>query len=388
MAVHPVGVDTEEGRPAVRLEAQGGQLEVPIEAARPALGAVRDPVEALLEAGVEEEVGVLPDLDGGPHLPGEHLQPLPVDVPVELLRVVDPDEVGAEGAPGRGAGHVAQLVTEAGADLGVVVDGEGLVPAAPHRPEEARPDGVAPGRGVAEAGEEEPGRASVAADRVVHVRQVEGGDRFDLEQGVLRDDLVVDVDAGARGGELPARVRLGAGREPAPLHLVGFVVDALDPAPLDEDAGLHVADGVLHESPSRLVHLETVPGEALLSPQEDHVALGHHPSDHGAVRLLLLEDVGPVGLDAHGAHPQVHEAPGLPVSGGDLLVRLRPDSHLPGIEGFGVLGGDQLLRRGVRRSARPRPLLREGRRRQGQEENGGDQEASEGRQGRSRGSQG
>ena len=242
-------------------------------------------------------------------------------------------------ARGRGLGP-AQLVAEPVAELRVAVGIEGLVDAAAHGPEEARAgDEPAIGR-VAEAREQEAGRAPVAPDRVVEVGQVEGRHALDAEHRVRRDDLVVDLDRGAARAELPARVRLRAGGEAAALDLVRPVVDPLDALRLDEDTGLDVADRVVEEAVAGVVHLDAVAREPLFAADEDHVALGDQPALRRAVRLRLLVDVGLVGEDAQAGHVQVHGPARLHVALLLLLVGLGLDANLARLDGLRVVGGN------------------------------------------------
>ncbi len=253
-------------------------------------------------------------------------------------------------APRRRVRGVAQLVAEAVADFRVGVRVEGLVEAAPHRPEERGADVDAAVGGVADVGEEKARGAAVPADGVVDVGRVEDRDPLHLEDRVLRHHLVVHLDAGARGGERPARVGLRAGGELAPLHAVGVVVHPLDAAALDVDARLDEPHRVLEEAPPRLVHLDPVPGEALLATDEDDVALGHEPALHAAVGLDVLVDVRLVGLDPHGAHAQVDRAPPRKVALLQLLLGLGPDPQLARVGGrLHRRGGRDGRRRGRRR---------------------------------------
>jgi hypothetical protein len=115
---------------------------------------------------------------------------------------------------------------------------------------------------------------------------------------------------------------------------------------LDEDVGLHVADRVLEEALALVVHLHAVAGEALFSAYEDDVAFGHDAARDGPVRLRRLEQVRPVGLDAHAGHAKVHEPARLDVSLLDLLVGLGAYLDLAGRGRFRGGGARRLLGRG------------------------------------------
>ncbi len=205
--------------------------------------------------------------------------------------------------------------------------------------------------------EEEAGRALVVADRIKEDGQVEGGHRLHLEEHVAGHDLVVHLDAGGGGGETPARVRLGAGGELPALHPVGLGVQTLDLPALHEHPRLDEADGVLERPlPGLQVHLQPVAGQALFTPHEDHVLLGHDAPGLGAVRVLRLVEIEAIGLDAGVAGAEVDQAAGLVVSLRDLFLAVRAQAHLArgealaglrrGRLGLGLLRGRSDLRVG------------------------------------------
>ncbi len=166
----------------VRLVEVGGEgedvrAEAPLEVEGRAAGAGGGEVEVVLVLLLEEKVAVLAHVQGGPELPRQHLESVPVEVVVEGLVGLRADDVGPE-RPARGLlGRIAELVAEAPADLRVVVGVEGLVEAPAHGPEEAGADLVALGRGMPDVGEEKPGRALVLSDRVVEIGKVEARER-------------------------------------------------------------------------------------------------------------------------------------------------------------------------------------------------------------------
>ena len=178
--------------------------------------------------------------------------------------------------------------------------------------------------------EEEAGGAAVLADRVVEVGQVEDGNALDLEDRVLGHDLVVDLDARARGA-MKFQRGLGWAHEvnlPA-LHAVGLLVHPLDPPALHEDAGLHVADGVRRRRRGPVSSISSRSPESRSSPRmKTTLPSATIRRFTRAVGLGVLVDVRPVGLDAHAGHAHVHEPPRLEAALGDLLVGLRPDAHL------------------------------------------------------------
>ncbi len=357
-------VGAEIGAGGVGVGGEHRQLQVLLDRALPALRAGRRRVEVVLVALLEQEVAVLAHVQGDLDLAGQYLQRVPVEIVVELRGSLHVEDVGAEVAARGRLQHVAQLVAVAVAELRPVVGVEGLVGAPAVHPEEAGAGVVAAVGRVAEVREQDPARAPVVADRVDQVGRVEDRDALQLEDGVRGLQLVVDLDLGRARLEAPARVRLAARGEAAALDLVGLVVDALDAAALDEDAGLDVAHRVRQEAVPGVVHLERLAPETLVAADEGDVALGDDAVALLAVGVRHLEDVGLVGLDPHAGEVQVHEPARLDVALGHLLVRLGAHAHLArvgGRRGDALDGaGLRLGRLRRRRRRRRRRLLRLG----------------------------
>ena len=289
------------------------------------------------------------------------------------------DEVAAEGAPGGRLEQVAELVAEAPPVERVRVGVEGLVEAAAHGPEEPSAHVEAAQRRVPEMRKEEAGGALVLVDGVHEVRDVEGRDVLDAEEHVVGRDVIVHLQRGRAGAEAPARVGLRAGREAAALHLVDVGRDPLDAAGLDEQARLHVPDGVLEGAlPLVEVHHQLVAGQALVAAQEDDVAGG---LDALRLRPVLAQrgvDVDLLGLDPRVPVLEVDEAGRAIVRGVDLLLLVGRDGRAVGLGRVAGRLGRRGLEGGRRGGGRRRAGGRAGRRRSLGGGEGGDRAAEEG----------
>ena len=161
---------------------------------------------------------------------------------------------------------------------------------------------------------QETGRPVLLVDRVVEDREVQEREPLRLQEGVLEERVVVDVEHHRARRDLPARLRLHAGREGALRDPVLLRADLLDPLPVEVDVRLLPAQhrplrlfadhrgarGVEERAKARLgVELGAVGGDPILALREDHVARGDHLVGVGeGLDFVGVEGhVAPAGLD-------------------------------------------------------------------------------------------
>ena len=152
---------------------------------------------------------------------------------VDAIRVDDRgvvivEQVGLEIAIVAAAEVVAVLAADALAGLRIPVVEKGRVLTAIDRPEESVVNRLAAKRRRAVAREENPGGPVFLFCRVIQDRQVEHRHTLHPEHGLLHKRVMVDVEGDGVGGQIPARRRLHAGREPALGDLVFFGTELLD----------------------------------------------------------------------------------------------------------------------------------------------------------------
>jgi len=148
----------------------------------------------------------------------------------QRLVVLEPEDVGVRGVRAAGIGLEEKIVKlglsarpaaeqiaifQSASDtlLGIVIDIEGGVHIPGHRPVKALAEGISFDPGIADLRHQEPGRA-LPVQRVAQVGPVKHRDLLDPENRVPHLHIIVSFEVGPGAGKIPARRRLGAGRQP------------------------------------------------------------------------------------------------------------------------------------------------------------------------------
>ena len=158
--------------------------------------------------------------------------------------------------------------------MGIIINIEGGVHVPGHRPVEAPAKRESLDPGIADLWHQEPGR-SLPVQRVTEVGHVKHRDLLDPENRVPHLDIIIPFEVGPGAGKIPARRRLGAGRQ------AGFgQVESVPTLPLDrlrpvENIGLDHSVGMLERVLTAVQVVEGLVGaDHLVGRLDDDVSAG------------------------------------------------------------------------------------------------------------------